>query len=412
MPNGTVRSVALAVVVALLAPVAVCQDDQPPAPPIGELIAAIRAAENLSQAGQSYVAARNADKKNPEVYVAYIERLLTFGRPRLAFLPARELSQLDANSGLAHGVLGYCYAQHGKLAEALAATIRAGVAAPDNPGVLYNAGVLSAWLATDTPPEKLFPAEAKTLADRHLPTWRGNPAFAEGVKHAAVGYEVRGKKVQAAEAKVKECQRARQEALNQDVALTRTYESAKREMLFARRAVEGHRKSIQFYQRQASGASNPSIRADYQNKARLAEEELRRASARYNKAQRSIRTVEGAVKNRERKIKAAERDLDMAGKAVEGAKKTAPVFVWKPPAVKGVITPEGRSPVARKKPGPTSGPAKADPAAAAARRLKMARMLLKNDRRARAVQVLKEIIKAYPGTPPAKEAEKLLDSLF
>ncbi len=91
--------------------------------------------------------------------------------------------------------------------------------------------------------------------------------------------------------------------------------------------------------------------------------------------------------------------------------KLQPVYLWMPPAVDGVVTPEnisgGIASAVATASAPASPVAPASPDQAQ-KQVDLARTYLDNKMPSQAAQLLRDVIQKYPDTPAAAQAQKLL----
>src|SRR6266850_5757362 len=108
-------------------------------------IQAIQQASDPSAAVTAYANGIATDRNNPEIYSAYISKMVELGLSELAYHQAETLTTLESNNGLAWGVMAYVDARRGQMPEAISAIVLAGQFAPDNAFVQRTAGELTAW---------------------------------------------------------------------------------------------------------------------------------------------------------------------------------------------------------------------------------------------------------------------------
>ena len=108
-------------------------------------IQAIQQAADPSAAVAAFANGFAVDRNNPKLYGAYITRMVDLGLPELAYHQAEVLTTLEANNGLAWGVVGYVHARRGDMPDAISAIVLAGQAAPDSQFVQRTAGEIVAW---------------------------------------------------------------------------------------------------------------------------------------------------------------------------------------------------------------------------------------------------------------------------
>jgi hypothetical protein len=106
--------------------------------------------------------------------------------------------------------------------------------------------------------------------------------------------------------------------------------------------------------------------------------------------------------------KETQNTLAKAKSALKAEERIRLSLTWMPPAVDGVITPEGEKPP---KFTTHTGSTTKSSASAADVQLKMAKLLILNKRVQKAKAILESIIKKYPDSKAAKEAAELLKGI-
>lgn len=370
---------------------------------MAQLIAAIRNAEDAATAVTNYSQARSLDKNNVELYDTYMKKMLTLGYPRIAVYPAMVLIRLQPKNGTAWGVVGYNDAKQGRYLTAFMSTIRGLQLLPDDPAIQYNAGALTAWYETLSVKPTLS-GSFKALLAQQSQQWLEKAKFAEGHRKGKSEFSGWAERI---------------ERLKADIAPAET--AAKAAALESSEATDTYRQY---------GLAIARLKDDVKVLARLLNNEDRdlRRNTDYYRRRRTrtiialrerIRDKQGKISalknNRERVrkemvekaglLKDAEQALAKAGTALWTEKKTLPLLAWLPPAVDGVITPEAKSPpILAADTQPATGPAPEV-------QLEMAKLLLQNNRKHKAMAILEVIVKKYPDTKAAKQAAELLKVL-
>ncbi len=108
-------------------------------------IQAIQQAADPSAAVAAYASGFAVDRDNPKLHEAYVSRMVDLGLPEIAYHQAQTLTTLDANNGLAWGVVAYVDARRLDMPAAISAINLAGQLAPDNKFVVHTAGEILAW---------------------------------------------------------------------------------------------------------------------------------------------------------------------------------------------------------------------------------------------------------------------------
>jgi len=144
-------------------------------------------AANPSSASAAYARGAAIERRSLLLHDAYMRRMLKFGLPKLAYFPARRLTQLDPTNGMAWGVVGYMDGKRGDWGKALCATVRALEKLPDNPSVLHNAGQLMAWYdhVLDLPD---LPDRIKRAMDNNRDEWARRGAFAKAYRRVTEAF--------------------------------------------------------------------------------------------------------------------------------------------------------------------------------------------------------------------------------
>jgi hypothetical protein len=108
-------------------------------------IQAIQQAPDPSAAVAAYANGVAVDRNSPQLLQAYVTRMVDLGLPEMAYHQAQTLTTLDANNGLAWGVVAYVDARRTDMPAAISAINLAGQLAPDNRFVVHTAGEIVAW---------------------------------------------------------------------------------------------------------------------------------------------------------------------------------------------------------------------------------------------------------------------------
>ena len=119
---------------------AVLQPDQ-----LSLSIQAIEQASDPSSAVAAYARGVALDPSSRKLLETYVDRMVDFGLPEVAYRQAQMLVDLDPNNGQAWAVLSYVSARHGRMTEAFADLVQAANREPDNRFVQATAGELLAW---------------------------------------------------------------------------------------------------------------------------------------------------------------------------------------------------------------------------------------------------------------------------
>lgn len=373
-----------------------------------KLLEAIRKAPDISAAGQAYVAARNTGRKDPEVYKAYIQRLLELGEPRMAFITATELTRLEPDNGVAWGVIGYTHACAGKMALAYAALVKAAALAPDNIGILSNVGLLSVW-EQKSPGIDEVPAAAKESMSSNGGDWSTRESYTNGRTEAEAAYEARVGRIKRMKERAEKAQAAYEEVKARHKDLADRYEVLREQARTYEAEYNDSVAKIDEYKRKMALTGRDTDEATL-NELYLRNLALRRKTAynELNRVRREMAPLKRAYQKGRRVVERAKQEADRAKEAADFAERTVPKLTWKPPAVNGRVVTEGS---VRPKAGPKTKPPATKPADQAAFKLRMAKMMMDNRHYEKAAAMLKEIVDQYPDSDEAVEAEKLLDKI-
>ncbi len=374
------------------------------------LIGRIKHADQPEAAARAYAGACSIDRSSIDLHRAYMRRMLKFGLPQYAFHPAHILTRLDTANGLAWGVVVYRHGKGNKMHDALAAAIRAEETESDNPGILHNLGMLTAWREKNPAAKGKLPARLAESLDKRLDQWRRSDAFAGAHAKIVSAYEGRDKvkkkwddKIAAAEAKLAPLREEVAKIRRELKKLEDDKKSHKRRLSRHKRDLRAVKAEIEEYE--AQGKSTKHLKRE----ASGLRDDIRRERDTIDKIDRIGSRLWRDGKAEFERCRKKQADIDKM--QADGRKETAaagPVFHWQPPAVDGAVTPQRknfRASATQSAKGPD------DAETRAAKLLKLARLYLKNDMRAKARELLKTIQKLYKNTAAAKEAKDLLEKL-
>ena len=177
------RVLLVLVVTAALAVAQVAPGDQS----ISAAIQAVQQAPDPSAAIAAFANGFAADRNSPQLYDAYVSRMVELGLPEMAYHQAQTLTALQANNGLAWGVVAYVDARRGQMPEAISAVNLAGQFTPNNTFVQHTAGELVAWY--DLKADKSTVAQnAKDGLEKLRGLLDKRPAFSEAYNTARKAY--------------------------------------------------------------------------------------------------------------------------------------------------------------------------------------------------------------------------------
>ena len=370
-----------------------------------ELIATIRNAKDVGTAARSYAQGRNLDKNNVELYDAYMRKMLTLGYPKIALYAAMELRRLQVKNGTAWGVIGYDEAKRYRYSTAFESAIRAMELLPDDPGVQHNAGVLMAWYESLRFRPKLAPELHRTLAENRK-QWLERVKYAEAYRKYKAEFATRAKRIAELKAELARAERDADAADRQSRQAIAQYQDYAWEMARIERDAMALEQRLVTVERESLEIDNEDERPYYDNliielRRSIRDDESKLRSMRTECSQYRTRAVQKAEL-----LSKARQALNKAKKALAVEEKDVPKIDWQPPAVDGAITPEDPNPPRfATDAGLTSKPT---PASSAESQLKIAKLLMQNDRMQRAAAMLAAIIEKYPDTKAAEEAGRLL----
>ena len=178
---------------------------------LAELAADIRAAKTPALVDEFYSQASRLDRDDPGVNRAYLERTLQLGQVQRAVYAARRLLKFDPADGQACGVLAYYEAYRGYPLKALPEGIRAAELLPDDPGVMNNAGALTAWYEHQDDVSAIS-ADIRHSVSRNKEAWLEHPDFARAYELVDGLMGVYDEDLDDLEAKLKEIETSKAEA--------------------------------------------------------------------------------------------------------------------------------------------------------------------------------------------------------
>ena len=374
-----------------------------PADKLKAYIRAVADANDPRSAMSAYARGCSINRNSADLQNAYMERMLKFGLPKIAYHPARILVRIDPNNNLAWGVVGYMHGKRGELKQAFAATMRALEKHRDDPSVLHNAGQLAAWYDSTVNPPKVFDRARRTLS-KIKKELTAKKAFATAYKEIKSIYAKQAllmkqldKKVAVIEAEVLPIRKAGMEL---DSQMRETNDEIDR----CKRTID------ELWRELRNGVVYRDVdgRIVYRRHSRWRRDELydrinqeERSFERLKSERRRIRSQSNALLV---ELKDKEAQIDQLKRQMRSLKVgTDRIFRWDPPAVDGVFTPE-----AEHFPISTRPAAPRDPETQAGQRLKLARLYLRHKMNDKAAVVLEGILEDYGSTKVAKEAKSLL----
>ena len=157
-------------------------------PTVDPAIQAVQQAQDPSAAVAAYANGFAIDRNNPRLYDAFVMRMVELGLPEMAYHQAETLTTLQANNGLAWGVVAYVDARRGDMPEAISAINLAGQFARDNKFVQHTAGELLAWYDFKADKSKVSDSARDGLA-RLRDLLQKNANFTEAYTTAQKAYQ-------------------------------------------------------------------------------------------------------------------------------------------------------------------------------------------------------------------------------
>jgi len=402
---------------------------------VDELTKCVNAIESATlpdTAASAYAKGCTINRRSSKLQLAYLRKMLQLGRPDIGQFAAGELSVIDPKSGLAWGTLAYMQTKKAQYLAALTPAVKAAELEPKNEPICQNAAQLVAWYEAGK--RGSVDAEiARTMKD--LPS--ASKEFAAAYKRAKEAFKKladakadKDKQANLAEAVAKKAEDEYKKYSDQLKSAGRTYDQTVRQLRDAQQELD--RTNIN------TNINNPH-RGGY-NPQQNNQQQRDNIQRRINDIQGNLRRQEDEGRKIRSELEKAKREAiskrEIAAKLTREAKKLAESmpdnFGWLPPAVDGVVTPDatvakpastGRKPAEPASsylvPDPATKPAGAQQApleqrlaeAQAAEKLDMAKLCMASDdaaMKARARELLDEIVTKFPSTPSAAEAKQLL----
>jgi len=391
-------------------------------------VKAVEAAGTFDTATAAYAKGCTINRRSSKLQLAYLKKMLQLGRPDVAEKAATELLEFDPKCGLALGTVAYMHARETHYLPALTPAVKAAEIERDNKSIISNAAQLVAWYEA----AKRGTVDAATQRTiKALPS--SSKQFAADYKRAREGIkklgDIKAEKDKEAQQALAEAEKVESEAQSLSDKLKsvgKTYDQQVKQLRDARRDL--------------SRAQDDINRTTSYESRRSAERRIESIVRRIRDIQRTMRQQEDAgikiKKELEKVRKDAQSKRFLAGKLTREAKAVVegmPAnFGWLPPAVDGVVTPDAT--IAKPKtvgtntspPGssylvPAQEPKPDAPkeaslkqrlaAAEAADKLQMAKLCMTSKEeamKAKARELLLEIVTRYPATPSATDAKALL----
>jgi len=402
-------------------------------------VQAIESAPTLDAAATAYARGCTFNRRSSKLQLAYLRRTLQLGRPDIAQFAAEELSTIDPKAGMAWGTLAYMQAKKAQYFLALTPAVKAAELELRNQSICKDAAQLVAWYEAGK--RGNVDAEiARTMKD--LPS--ASKEFAAAYKQAKEAFRKladvkaeKEKQAKEAEGEAKKAEGEYKKLSDQFKSAGRTYEQERQRLLDAQQELDRlNSRNVGDYNSH-KGIYNPNPRQGNQ-------QERDNVQRRINEIQNNLQRQEKEGKKLRTEVEKAHKEAqskqDQADKLAREAKKVAEgmpdSFDWLPPAVDGVVTPDATAAkpasTGRKTAEPASSYLVPDQAAnqpatgrqapmeqrlaeaQAADKLQMAKLCMGSEAapmKARARELLAEIVTKFASTPSAAEAKELLAKL-
>jgi hypothetical protein len=402
-------------------------------------VQSIESATTPDAAATAYAKGCTLNRRSSKLQLAYLRKMLQLGRPDIAQFPAGELSAIDPKSGLAWGTLAYMEAKKNHYLAALTPAVKAAEFEPKNEPICVNAAQLVAWFETG----KRGSVDAEIARDmKDLPS--ASKEFAAAYKRAKEGFKKladvkadKDKQASLAEAVAKMAEAEYKKFSDQLTSAGKTYNQELQRLRDAQQELDRLNYS-------RNNTNNPHGGRSYPGQDNNQQQQRDNIQRRINDINKNLRQQEAEGKKIRNEMEKAKKEAlskrSQATKLTLEAKKVADGmpdnFGWRPPAVDGVATPDAMVVKPASTGGKAAGPASsylvpdqpaAQPGAGqqatieqrlaeaqAADKLQMAKLCMASDddaMKARARELLEEILAKFAATPSAAEAKELLAKL-
>jgi hypothetical protein len=155
---------------------------------VASAIQTIQQAPDPSAAVTAFADGVAVDRNNPQLYEAFVHRLVDLGLPELAFHQAQMLIGLEPTNGLGWAVAGYVDARRGRMPDAVSEISKAGQYAPESQFVQRTAGEVVAWYDFKADKSQL-PADVGGGVDNIRSRLHQTPAFTAAYDAARNAYQ-------------------------------------------------------------------------------------------------------------------------------------------------------------------------------------------------------------------------------
>jgi len=372
------------------------------------LIAEIASAADRPAAAKAYTKARSLSPRNPEVYGAYLARMLALKLPDAAVSAAKPLTRLDPKCGAAWGVLAYSYGKKNQLPDALDAAIRAGACVQDDAGILHTLGQLVAWYEAQKPQPRLKRDALRKLDDLQA-EWETLADFSDAYSATNETYTEHANTKSEAETEYETAKDEFELARKEFDPLDRRYREIENEARRLDEMINRGRDEIDRLRARERG--NPQTAYTNRRRREQIERDVKDDQARLKRVESDLKKAGDAIKKIEEDYIAKRDAFEAAEKKMEELKEmdSKPKFTWKAPSPDCVEVHEATGDV-EIDPDPKDTP-KGDKGDKATKRLKMARLYASNDQPDKAISLCKEILRLYPKTAAAADAAKMVKEL-
>lgn len=415
----------------------------------------ISRAELVADAVSAYNAANAVERGNIAVNLAYMKKMLTFGKVDYAVYAARWVLSAEPDNALALSVIGYCDATSGDVESALPGIVRALEQLPDDESLLADAGQLLAWL--DVQEELLsWPEDIERIIAANRGEWDAQADFRQAYDDAAAVLGQFEEAIFAAGDAAEEIRRVGLAIEDEIAVLTERLEpidaeiySLQVELAYVEAELDGTYRNAAQLRRRINNANARIAELEAKSPRTPAEElELARLRSDVVSYRQALRARRGRrdrhqlrqradelrdmirdnqrerdeivvyMRGLHREMRDAKDDLDQAEaelvvlqsdrrKMIRGIGR---LLEWRLPAIDGVVidvVAAGEDYVAR-----TNPPARAlSDEANAAGKLRLARKYIEIDKPEMAIRYLQLLLETFPESEVADEARKLLERL-
>jgi len=387
---------------------------------LSEYIKIIKTDDDPSVVLRAYTKACSINRLDPQLNSVYMRRMLLMGRPRAAYMPARILSAQDADAGLAWAVIGYMLGRSNKYLDSMTATARALEFNSDDRSILNNVGQLAAWFDNAPAPPRLGDRE-KRIMDKLKDKFAKSKAYTDAYDRVN-GMYVESKKARAAvEARLAAAEAEYNRLRTEELTLTAEIKRINAQIIQQNEALDQLEKDLR-RNRNKLNVRDEHGRYIYNQRFVLAENTrielaIRDAAAKKDALRKEGTPIMPRIKIASSRGAKLRKDISADRRSLKG---TRPAILkqlrWDPPSVDGVFTPESNRVTPKVKPKPTTqestkvtGSAAEE---AAAKKLKMAKLYVNNNRQEKAREIILEILEKYPKTRTAAKASALLKTIL